>query len=146
MAIEASVSTTPKESAQANVISVRRGAHLNQKDAAVLLPILHEMGNEISEEKLVELSTPEDSPTHHLFIWDDAKAAHLQRVAHARTLIAAFEIQIDQASEPVRAFPSVVVGGHRQYVPMSRALSSEEFSAFLVKDAISHLRTWQRRN
>ena len=96
--------------------------------------------------ELVAISTPKDSPTHHHFEWDNAKAGHAHRLQQARDLICALEIVIEDGDDPVRAFPSISLGdGGREFVPMRKVLSDEEMCAQLVAEAKADAVAWSKR-
>jgi hypothetical protein len=62
---------------------------------------------ELTAAIVVDEATPEDSPLHGQFTWDDLEAAHQHRLAQARQLIRSVKIHVvegDVKSERVRAW------------------------------------------
>jgi hypothetical protein len=51
-------------------------------------------GGKISPPDVVDAARNQNHPLHHRFIWDDAEAAEVQRLATARTLIREVEVRI----------------------------------------------------
>jgi hypothetical protein len=92
------------------------------------------------------MARPKSSPIHHCFIWDDAKAAEVQRLNQARFYIAAFDIHFEKAP-PVRAFPNLraSAGRERSYVPIITVLKSEQMVDMMLSDALRDLRAWKRK-
>lgn len=129
--------------------SVRQGGRIRESDLPKVLTVLTAIerdGATDVEEQFVERSRSEDSPTHHLFEWDDAKAAHLHRVATARSIICAIEVTFDNAPGPVRAFPCVVIGDGRSYMRAERVYSSDDLRDQLVAQAKRDAESWYRKH
>ena len=120
---------------------------MKQTDAEILGPILERLARDRTPlaEGLVALSTPKDAPTHHLFEWNDKKAAHEYRLQQAQFYIRTIEITIEDAPEPVRAFPSVTIDGKQEYVSIARVLTDQELMGQLLGEATRELASWQRR-
>lgn len=129
---------------------VRSGFHINKHDAEVLTETFKRMSNgnrrSIEAEDLVTLSKPKTAATHHMFEWDDKKAAHSYRVEQARHYIQAFDIVFDDSSDPVRAFPNVNVNGKATYMPMQRVLSNKDLIDQVVADALAQAESWTKRH
>ena len=128
---------------------VRSGARLSQANAEVLKPLLDELADlstEEMEEEGLRRSAPKDSPTHHLFEWDNKKAGHEYRLSQMRQYIGAFVLVDERVPENnVRAFPSIkTYKGSRQYVPMGKVLSSKELTAQRIAEAVDRLHSWSR--
>jgi hypothetical protein len=127
---------------------------LSRKDAKAIADTLHEieankgrLDTAETAEELVERSRAKTSPTHHLFEWNDSKAAVEYRLDQARFLIRAvyvvFEEQPDR--EPVRAFVTLTQEGKKGPVPMRRVLNSADLRAAMLEDAKRDALAWQHR-
>lgn len=81
------------------------------------LATLEKQHGKIKPRHLVELATPNDSPLHQLFEWDNTKAADAYRTHQARNVIRCIEVVVTQrprkgqavtvATVPTRAYPHV---------------------------------------
>lgn len=99
--------------------------------------------------QLVEASRPEESPTHGLFEWDDAKAAEAHRVEQARRVIRLIPESVAKAETAAPRYVHVqavtdegkIVDGYTQTV---RALRGESKQAVLM-DALRQLKGLQAR-
>jgi hypothetical protein len=96
-------------------------------------------------EELVARSRSAGSPTHHLFEWDDRKAARAQRIDRAKELIASVLITFESAAGPVRAFPVVISEGKRGPMPMRRVLETPDLLEALLEQAMADIETFRRR-
>lgn len=101
---------------------------------------------------IVDDATPEGSPLHNFFTWDDSVAGPKYRLVEARDLAASIRrvsvIQTPQGEEPklVRAFVSVrAENGERGYVTTIKALSDPELHRQMVEDALKGLKSWMAR-
>lgn len=100
-------------------------------------------GGLLRAEDVVEFARDADTALHGRFTWDDSEAARQHRLFQARNIIRANVRIIPHASEPVRAFVSLIDdrkqsgGGYRAMV---QVLSDDELRAKLVKQASDELR------
>lgn len=85
----------------------------------------------------VEASKAKTSPTHHLFEWDDRKAAAAHRMDRAMQIISAVLVVFEEQPEqrPVRAFPVLTVDGKKGPYPMREALKSVSLTASMLEAA-----------
>jgi hypothetical protein len=95
---------------------------------------------------LVESSRDANSPTHHLFEWDDTAAAEAYRLEQARQIIMSVVVVFEDApSEPVRAFPVITTGGVGSIQPMTRILEDKDMTAALLEQAKRDAVAWANR-
>lgn len=83
--------------------------------------------NVLDPAHIVEYAEDKDTELHKCFTWDDAKAAHLYRLEEARKVVQMIVTveESDEAPKEYRAFESVIINDHRQYVPTKTALSDK---------------------
>lgn len=60
--------------------------------AAAELERLHKQDGGLTATGVLEAATPEDSPLHSAFTWDDTEAAHQHRLAEARRIVKSIRI------------------------------------------------------
>ena len=129
------------------------GPGLSNEDARILGALVdniqRERGHLKTEDLLtlvVDRSRPKNSPTHHLFEWDQAKGHALYLLDRARKLVMSVNVVLVEAPEtPVRAFPVVIVDGNKGPAPMQRVLDSADLMQALLEQAKADLETWRRR-
>lgn len=128
-----------------------RGEALKKKDVAAVVSVLESTGKKRLDSRetataLVDASRPKASPTHHLFNWDDTRAAELYRLDQAHKIIASIRVIFEDApDEPLRAFPVVVTRGKQGYYPMPKVLSDEHLTRALLDQAKADLVAWSNR-
>ena len=94
----------------------------------------------------VEKSRPKSSPTHHMFEWDDRKAAAKQRIAHAHQIIIAIRVTfVERPDAPVRAFPILVSNGVRGPIPIQKVMASPDLTKSMLDQALKELATFKRK-
>lgn len=122
--------------------------------------------SEVTARSFLDVSRPEDSPTHGLFEWDDAIAAEKYRLHISGDVIRAIEVvhvQMEEgpaevsvieaeekAEEPVyrRAYVNVNQSKGVQpgrFVPVHQAMSNEEMRKQVLKNALDELTAYQRK-
>ena len=105
-----------------------------------------ERRGKLTPSNLVDESRPEDAPLHGMFEWDDAQAAELYREQQARCIINSVEVVIEGASEPVKAFVSLRVGGtERRYERTEVALMNPRSREMVLRDALAELRAFEKK-
>lgn len=130
------------------------GRHLSDNDAQLVMALLAEIEAdkgrlttaEVAKE-LVRRSRPKDSPTHHMFTWDDHEAADAYRLDQARFLVRSVYVVFEEQPEqkPVRAMVNIVHGGKRGPMPMRRVLQSTDLTQQLLEKAQEDLQIWASR-
>lgn len=94
---------------------------------------------------LVEESRPEDAPLHKAFEWNDAIAAERYRETQAGYIIRSVEVVMEEASEPVRAFVSVVEESQRSYQSIEVVMRDANSREALLESARRELAAFQRK-
>lgn len=74
-----------------------------QQIAHVLQAMFDAGGGRLTAEQVVEAAKEPDSPLHDQFIWDDAKAAHRQRLDTGRQLIRSVRTEITKNMTVIHA-------------------------------------------
>lgn len=125
-------------------------SRLSQSDVDALAPIVEKLSNDGNGDvawRLVLLSKPKTSPTHHLFEWDLKKAAEAHWKDRAAWLIRSIEIVFDETdTDKCRAFPSLQIGNERMYVPMSKVLTDRQLTDQLLEQAKADAELWAKRH
>lgn len=126
------------------------GKNIAKKDAQAIAGALKIIGNDDDSretaKKLVEFARPKTSALHHLFEWDDRKAADEQRIGHAMYLIRHVYVVFEkQPARPVRAFPILVHNGVRGPVPMKEVMASKDLTASLLNEAKAEMLRFRRK-
>lgn len=77
-----------------------------------------EKEGELTPERLVDISRPEDAPLHKCFTWDDRKAADLYRKQEATILIRHIEVVEEVEEKPVKvlAFHTLEKKGGYEFI------------------------------
>jgi hypothetical protein len=98
---------------------------------------------------LLELSRPKNSPTHYLFEWNDGKAAEIQRLTQAASLIRAVRVFVipdgQKKGQIIRKFVKIREGETRHYADIHEVLPDAENRQRLLEDALRELETFQRK-
>jgi len=96
---------------------------------------------------IVDESRKKNAPLHPVFEWDDYTAAERHRRWQARQLVTAFRIEkIDHGEgNDIPIYVSVIKDEKRGYMPTDLAVGDEDTAAFVVREALTGLRAWQRR-
>jgi hypothetical protein len=92
---------------------------------------------------VVEDATPEDSPLHPIFEWDDAVAAKSYRVDQARQLIRSVAVVYETPKSEetkVRAFVSVSPESGRGYVSTTQVMSNSELRQQVFDSIVNELK------
>lgn len=109
-----------------------------------ILMDIHNRRGRLDPEIVIEEATPEESPLHGSFEWDDSRAGDLYRLVQARILIKKVKILIPETEIPVSAFihlrgESEDINGKGVYIPFHMLISHpdlfmqavEEFSIYV---------------
>lgn len=89
------------------------------------------------------------SPLHHLFTWDDDKAAHEYRLYQARQILRTYVVIEDAAAQQtVRAFVSLrqdrkLEGGGYRHI--ADVLSDEQLYEQMLADSLAEMRAFQQK-
>lgn len=122
-------------------------------DADIVGGVCEQIENEngsVTKERFLEASRPEDSVTHSLFEWDDAKAAEAYRLDTSKRIINCLRISyINDKSEEckVRAFVNVSEFSEKaQYESIEIILQQEDKRANYLARIKQELDNYIRRN
>lgn len=104
---------------------------------------LEEEFGEVTPDNFLEASTPEDSPTHKLFTWDDRKAAFLYRMNQSRKIINDLRIEIvannDKMAVPAYVNVSMKNDGSASYRDVMRAFEARDTREIVLDRAYREL-------
>lgn len=104
---------------------------------------LEERG-ELTAERLVDVSRPEDAPLHGAFEWNDAIAAEKYRVTQAGYIIRSLVVVVESEDEakPIRAyFPTEV----KHYENIRTIIETEDKRKKLLQTALQELTAFKRK-
>lgn len=121
--------------------------------AAVMIKNLQaSLGKEtINANELLDASRDENAPLHNCFEWNDTIAAENFRRAQAAHLIRSIEVKIirnDREPTTIRALVNVQSDTARrqgEYISIRRAMDVPEYRTRVLKDALSELRSFQKK-
>lgn len=95
-------------------------------DSIMVLRALADEG-QLTASVVVEAATPESSPLHRHFTWDDSQAGNAWRLSEARQIIRRVRVVLlDKPAPPVRAFVNIQEGGSRRYADVFTVLNDQE--------------------
>lgn len=121
---------------------------------------------EVTAKSFLDISRPEDSPTHGLFEWDDAIAAEQYRLQISGCVIRSIEvtrIQVEETTSEVsiveadekkdnqtfnRAYVNVNKSAGFQpakFVPVHQAMSNEDMRKQVLQNALDELNAYKRK-
>lgn len=133
-----------------------KGSGFSDKDAKVIGPELLKLANkgQSSARAILAAASPQRSPLHRYFEWDDATAAQTHREWQARNLAKAIYVKVASPSgreHTMRAFHAVRIetsdGPSRQkhYLPISVVAADADYSEQVIAEARRQLRSWRDR-
>lgn len=126
---------TWKEGFKANVKADVVGEVLEQ---------LEQSESGITARALVDISRPEDAPTHKMFEWNDEAAAEKYREQQARVIINHITIKYETVTEPQRAFFHIY-HGDPTYKSVGSIKESEDDMTALLGMAKNELRAFEKK-
>lgn len=104
----------------------------------------------VTKEAFLDVSRPEDAPTHCLFEWDDSKAAEKYRLDQARNTIGNLRIVYVSSNKekvPIRAFVNVSAKAEKSmYESISVALLDESKRKNILNRIQGELDAFIQRN
>ena len=136
-----------------NKYSYRRGFNF-KVPAQVVGETLEELAEtgELTSARFLDVSRPEDTPTHSLFEWNDSVAAERYRLQQATVAINSVEVQIvneeTATAIPQAAFVNVISKAPTRsgvFTPIDIALSDENMRSTLLQNALNELRSFRRK-
>jgi len=127
------------------IYSWKDGARYNVK-ADVVGEILEKLEQEggVTARAFVDVSRPEDAPTHKLFEWRDDVAAEKYRESQARVIIDHITIKYETTTEPQRAFFHIY-HGDPTYKSVGSIKESEDDMTALLGMAKNELRAFEKK-
>ena len=130
-----------------NKYSYRRGFNF-KVSAQVVGETLEELAQtgELTSARFLDVSRPEDAPTHNLFEWNDSVAAERYRLQQATVAINSVEVQIVNESTATAisqaAFVNVISKAPArtgEFAPIDVALSDANMRNALLQNALKEL-------
>jgi len=110
-------------------------------NAALAADVLEEIEREkgcVTPEVLLERSTPDNAPLHHLFTWEDDEAAHKYRIEEARRIIKAVIVTQKESAGELLSFPvyynATDGAGNRGYYSRVRVLNDRALFLSAVRN------------
>lgn len=117
--------------------SIQRLHKVDAQTVGELFESMSQKGIEVTPKSVLEEGRNTDSPIHGEFEWDDTAAAEKYRLEQATQLIR--HVRIVREDEPEQTYKErgfvSIPGGNSVYVPMSTALSNEDYKQHLLKQA-----------
>ena len=136
-----------------NKYSYRRGFNF-RVPAQVVGETLEELAQtgELTSARFLDVSRPEDAPTHNLFEWNDSVAAERYRLQQATVAINSVEVQIVNESTATAisqaAFVNVISKAPArtgEFAPIDVALSDANMRNALLQNALKELQSFRRK-
>jgi hypothetical protein len=132
------------------------GSHFTDEDIETAVPIISKMIEErgnIAPEDVVEAARPTKAALHRYFTWNNREAANKYRIEEAKYLIRSCMAEPEHSEAPdeqkplpaFRVFHSIKIEGEPRYVTMRQVISSTEYHAQIVANALIELRGWMER-
>ena len=107
---------------------------------------------ELTSARFLDVSRPEDAPTHNLFEWNDSVAAERYRLQQATVAINSVEVQIVNESTATAisqaAFVNVISKAPArtgEFAPIDVALSDANMRNALLQNALKELQSFRRK-
>ena len=119
---------------------------------------------EVTAQSFLDISRPEDSPTHGIFEWDDAIAAEKYRLGIASCVIRSIdvtrvqvedetsEVSIVEAKEESQTYKRAYVNVNKsagfqpaKFVPIDQAMSNADMRKQVLQNALDELNAYKRK-
>lgn len=102
-------------------------------------------GHKATALEVLDSARPRQSPIHHLFEWDDRKAAEEHRLEKARYLLRAVVVEyyVEATRKTIQVRAHTFSQREKGYISIKRVLTNEERRAELLEQAMEELRAWQ---
>lgn len=128
------------------------GSRLSKADAVMVGSTIDSIAKEkgkVQPSDLLDSARVPTSPIHHLFEWDDSKAAEAHRLSQASYLIRSIEVKFIGSPDDVprtRGFEIVRTDeGSSGYVPIQTIVQNVGYTSQLVDRAKADLKTWAHK-
>lgn len=103
----------------------------------------------VTNEYVVQSATPEDSPLHSIFEWDDAVAGHKYRLSQATKLICNLNKEVEGDLEPrkmtVRAYVDVSENSNGKFINTETAFRNADTKEIVLKRAKAELEMFKQK-
>ena len=103
----------------------------------------------VTSELVLQSATPEDSPLHEIFEWDDSKAAHSYRLQQATVLICNLSCEVETENElkPIVARAYIDVSGNTKgsFVNVKAAFQNQDSRELVLQRALNELKAFQEK-
>lgn len=112
-----------------------------------VLEKIEKRDGEVTAKSFLKESARKSSPTHHMFEWDDAKAANKYRLAQSAKIINQLEITLETGNS-APAFVNVKVKSVKQsasFINVQTALSDAEYNRIILQNALAELLAFQKK-
>lgn len=150
--VEAATLPLPTPGGRSKTYHARPGSHLTDRQAQMVgerLEGIEAAHGLVTPALIVADATPETSPLHRFFTWDDAQAARHYRMNQARVLVRnVVRLYVDGSGErkTVRSFLHVSDSIHGPaYVSLERITAKPQFSHQVAINAMRELNAWHQR-
>lgn len=103
---------------------------------------------EVTRENVLESATPEDSPMHSIFEWDDSVAAHNYRLTQATKLILNLHCEVETPKkEPIKvnAYYNVSENKSGSFINVESAFSNPDTKEIVLKRALDELEAFKAK-
>lgn len=131
------------------VYQFAHGSRLNGNAQAIgeALAAIREQRGRLTADLTVAAAKAPDSPLHHEFEWDDAKAAYEHRLNQARYVIRSVVVldAEEDDPQPVRAFARVQLDDGGSYEPIDVVIRTPEFRQQVLADVRRELDALRRK-
>jgi hypothetical protein len=136
------------------VYQPRPGYRINQEQADRYGKALHsleeELGREVTTEEVLAAATPENSPLHDFFDWDNKSAARKYRLWQAMRLSRCVLVRVIVKEKPVEIPQKMrVTVTHEDgtvrvgYMQSQRVLATPELRKQVLHDALRRAKKWR---
>lgn len=121
------------------------GGPFSDKDAGIIGPILLQLERdhgEVTKELVLEEAQRESSPLHKHYIWDEAKAAHQNRLDTAAQMIRSIKIIVETTGGELvktRLMVNVNQNGRRVYRSVNAVIADDDLCSQVIAEARTDL-------
>ena len=102
----------------------------------------------VTSENVLESATPEESPLHELFEWNDGVAAYKYRLHQASVLICNLSCEVEVKKEKkimVRAYHDVSTNTHGEFVNVDTAFKNVDSREIVLSRALAELQAFKQK-
>ena len=109
---------------------------------------IEEKYGKLTNDLVLQSATPEDSPIHELFEWDDAVAGHRYRLQQATQVIISLNREVEEDPKPkaVRAYFNVSDTEKKgKFINTKTAFSNPDTREIILKRALRELESFKEK-